>query len=96
MTKLEDFLRECGISFDPLHFQANHYLENSFIKNVETVEALEVINNTGVDLTEFEKQFLQHFLKHYGVSHLTFYNSGKTGMVQIRLTNCPQDQSISS
>jgi hypothetical protein len=78
MTQLESFLGECGIAFDSLHYQADHYLENSFIKNVESVESLEVINNTGVDLAEFDKQFLQHFLKHQGVLHLTFYNSGKT------------------
>ena len=78
MTKLEGFLSECDIAFKPLHFQANHYLENPFIKNIESVESLEIINNTGVDLTEFDKQFLKVFMKHQGVPLLTFYNSGET------------------
>ena len=78
MTKLEGFLSECDIAFKPLHFQADHYLENPFIKNIESVESLEIINNTGVDLTESDQQFLKVFMKHQRVSHLTFYNSGKT------------------
>lgn len=78
MTQLENFLGKCGIAYETGDFQADHYLENSFIKNVESVETLEVINNTGVDLTESDKQFLEHFFKHQGVSHLTFYNAGKT------------------
>ncbi|MEH2284558.1 MAG: hypothetical protein V7K90_25085 [Nostoc sp.] len=78
MTKLENFLSECGIDFRPLHFQADHYLENPFIKNIESVESLEIINNTGVDLIEDDQQFLKNFLKHQGISALTFYNSGKT------------------
>lgn len=78
MTQLESFLDECGITYEVGDFQADHYLENSFIKNVESVETLEVINNTGIDLTESDKQFLEQFFKHQGVSHLTYYNSGKT------------------
>lgn len=78
MTKLEDFLSECGIAFKPLHFQTAHYLENPFIKNIESVESLEIINNTGTDLSESDKQFLRNFLKHQGVASLTFYNSGET------------------
>jgi hypothetical protein len=78
MTKLEGFLSECDIAFKPLHFQADCYLENPFIKNIESVESLEIINNTGVDLTESDQQFLKNFLKHQGVYLLTFYNSGKT------------------
>ncbi|WP_199331366.1 hypothetical protein [Aulosira sp. FACHB-615] len=78
MTKLESFLSECNIEFQPLHFQADNYLENPFIKNLESVESLEIINNTGIDLTESDKQFLKNFLKHQGISSLTFYNSGKT------------------
>ncbi len=78
MTKLEDFLTECNIKFKVLDFQADHYLENPFIKNIEAVESLEIINNTGIDLTQSDRQFLQNFLKHQEVSHLTFYNSGNT------------------
>ena len=78
MTKLEGFLSECGIDFNPLHFQADHYLENPFIKNIESVESLEIINNTGVNLTESEQKFLKNFLKQQGVFLLTFYNSAKT------------------
>lgn len=78
MTKLEDFLSECGIAFEPLHFQADHYLENPFIKNIESVESLEIINNTGIDLTESDQQFLKNLLKHQGINLLTFYNYGKT------------------
>ncbi|MCC3416657.1 MAG: hypothetical protein JGK24_01030 [Microcoleus sp. PH2017_29_MFU_D_A] len=78
MTKLEDFLSECQIKFKSLDFHADHYLENPFIKNIESVESLEIINNTGVDLTEDDRQFLQCFLKHQGISTIAFYNDGKT------------------
>jgi hypothetical protein len=78
MTKLEGFLSECKIKFKSLDFQADHYLENPFIKNIESVEFLEIINNTGVDLTEDDLQFLQRFLKHQGVSTIAFYKDGKT------------------
>ncbi|MEG4804995.1 hypothetical protein QUB63_30455 [Microcoleus sp. ARI1-B5] len=80
MTKLESFLKECAIAFEPLPFQADHYLKNHFIKdkNLESIESLEILNNTGIDLTESERQFLKNCLKHQGVSDLTFYNSGKT------------------
>ncbi|MEG4147248.1 hypothetical protein [Microcoleus sp. Pol12B5] len=78
ITKLEGFLSECQIKFKSLDFQADHYLENPFIKNIESVEFLEIINNTGVDLTESDQQFLQHFMKHQGVSTIAFYNQGKT------------------
>ncbi|MBX9257913.1 hypothetical protein H1Q63_28985 [Desmonostoc muscorum CCALA 125] len=78
MTQLEGFLTKSGIAFKPLHFQADHYLENPFIKNIESVESLEIINNTGVNLTEDDQQFLKNFLKHQGISILTFYNFGKT------------------
>lgn len=78
MTKLEDFLTKCDIAFESLNFQADHYLENPFITNIESVESLEIINNTGVDFTESDQQFLKNFLKHQGVIDLTFYNSGKT------------------
>ncbi|MEG4485556.1 hypothetical protein [Microcoleus sp. D2_18a_B4] len=78
MTKLERFLSECNIAFESLHFQADHYLENPFIKNIESVEFLEIINNTGVDLTESDRQILQCFLKHQGVSTIAFYKDGKT------------------
>ncbi|MDZ8051829.1 MAG: hypothetical protein RMX68_004865 [Aulosira sp. ZfuVER01] len=78
MTKLESFLSECGINFNTLPFQADHYLENPFIKNIESVESLEIINNIGVDLTESDQQFLKNFLKQQGIAITTFYNSGKT------------------
>ncbi len=78
MTKLEGFLSECQIKFKSLDFQADHYLENPFIKNIESVEFLEIINNTGVDLTESDRQFLQCFLKHQGVSTIGFYKDGKS------------------
>jgi hypothetical protein len=78
MTKLEEFLRECQIDFKSLEFQADQYLENPFIKNIESVESLEIINNTGVDLTESDQKFLQQFLKHQGVSTIAFYHQGKT------------------
>jgi len=78
ITQLEVFLGECNIAFESLHFQADHYVENPFIKNIESVESLEIINNTGVDLTESDRQFLQRFLKHQGVSTIAFYQDGKT------------------
>ncbi|MEG4305598.1 hypothetical protein [Microcoleus sp. D3_18a_C4] len=80
MTKLESFLKECAIAFEPLPFQADHYLKNPFIndKFLESIESLEIINNTGIDLTESDRQLLKNCLKHQGVSELSFYNSGKT------------------
>lgn len=78
MTRLENFLTECEIEYETSNFQADHYLENPFIKNIESVESYLIINNTGIDLTENDRQFLQNFLKHKGISNLTFYNSGKT------------------
>lgn len=78
MTKLEGFLSECGINFKSLPFQANYYLENPFITDIESIESLEIINNTGIDLNESDRQFLKNCLKHQGVSDLTFYNSGQT------------------
>jgi hypothetical protein len=78
-SKLENFLNECGISFDTLDFQADHFLKNPFISNIESIESLEVINNVGVDLTELDQKFLKNFLLHQSeVCSLTFYNSGKT------------------
>ena len=78
ITKFGNFLDACDIAYQAVDFQADHFLENPFIKNVETVDTLEIINNSGVDLTNFEKQFLQKFLQHQGVLSITFYNSGKT------------------
>jgi hypothetical protein len=78
ISKLEGFLEECNITFAPLHFQANFYLENPFIKNIEAVQSLEFINNTGHDLTEINKKFLANLLKYQGVQMLTFYNDGKS------------------
>jgi hypothetical protein len=78
MTKLENFLHICGIAYTPLNFQADHYLENRFIKNIEFVQTLEIINNSGTDFTETHKQFLDNYLKNQGVLALSFYNSGKT------------------
>ena len=78
MSKLEYFLGECDITSAPLHFQADHYLENPFIKNIESVQSLEIINNTGFDLADYDKKFLQNFLKHQGIQVLTFYHDGKS------------------
>ncbi|MEM7594119.1 MAG: hypothetical protein AAF383_21850 [Cyanobacteria bacterium P01_A01_bin.83] len=77
-TKLKEFLTECKIKFKVLDFQADHYLENPFITNIEAVESLEIINNTGIDLTEDKQKFLHNFVRYQGVNNLTFYNAGKT------------------
>lgn len=91
MTKLEDFLKECDIKFKILDFQADHYLENLFIKNIEAVESLEIINNTGIDLTESDKHFLRNFLKNQGIPVLTFYNSGETISTYEKINNEDED-----
>jgi hypothetical protein len=78
MTKLEEFLSECEITFKALHFQASHYLEKPFLKEIGSTESLEIINNTGVDLNESDRQFLTIFFKQQGISTLTFFNLGKT------------------
>lgn len=77
-TKLENFLEECDIAFKPLPFQADHYLENPFIKNIETMQSLEIINNTGFDLVDTDKSFLRNYLKYQGIQELTFYYDGKS------------------
>jgi len=91
MNKLEFFLQECKIEFEILDFQADHYLENPFIKNIEAVESLEIINNTGIDLSEIEQQFLQKFFKNKGVSVLTFYDSGNTISTYEKIENNDED-----
>ena len=78
VSKLEGFLEKCNIAHTPLHFQANSYLKNPFIKNIEKVSSLEVINNTGYDLTATDRKFLTNILRYQGVQLLTFYNDGKT------------------
>jgi hypothetical protein len=81
MNKLENFLKNCEINFEVLNFQADHYLENKFISQVdslESIESLEIINNTGIDLTENQRNFLINFLKQQGGSQITFYQNGKT------------------
>ncbi len=80
MTKLEYFLKKCQIKFERLDFQANSYLEKPFLEkeNLESVESLEIINNTGIDLTESDQEFLTNFLQHQGISSISFYNSGQT------------------
>ncbi|MBL0294941.1 MAG: hypothetical protein IPQ04_11950 [Saprospiraceae bacterium] len=75
---LEVFLRTCGISFVPLDFQADHFLENPFIKNIDSIASLEIINNTGFDLVAKSRDLLQNFLRYLGVSSVTFYADGKT------------------
>jgi hypothetical protein len=91
MNKLEDFLQKCEVEFEILDFQADHYLENPFIKNIEAVESLEIINNTGIDFTESEQQFLQKFLRNKGIPILTFYNSGKTVSTYEKIENEDED-----
>ncbi len=78
MTKLEQFLDSADIAYETLNFQADHYLQNRFIKNIDAVEHLEIINNLGVDFTQSDKQFLDKLLKKQGVSTLSFFNDGKT------------------
>jgi hypothetical protein len=53
-------------------------LENSYIKNVEAVKEIEIINNSGVDLSDSQKAFLQNFLNYQGIPLTTFYRQGKT------------------
>lgn len=77
-SKLESFLKECGIAFTSLDFQANYFLENPFIKNIDAVQSLEIINNTGYDLSKLEKDFLTNLLRYHGIHELTFYHSGKS------------------
>lgn len=78
VNQLATFLGICNISFVSLDFQADHFIENPFIKNIASVASLEIINNTGNDLTETDKKLLQNYLKYLGVSTLTFFSNGKT------------------
>jgi len=72
------FLDVCNISFVPLDFQADHFLENPFIKNIASIPSLEIINNTGTDLTISERNLLQGYLRYLGVPTSTFFANGKT------------------
>ena len=87
MTKLEKFLNICGIAYEKLNFQADHYLQNSFIKNIDAVENLEIINNSGIDLTESDKQNLEKFITNQGISTISFFNAGKTISTYERVEN---------
>lgn len=79
MTQLEEFLQACKITYEPLDFQADHYLQDRFIKHLPPVGALEIINNSGTDLTDTDKQALEHIFYDFGsVSVLTFYDDGKS------------------
>jgi hypothetical protein len=78
VNQLTTFLGICNISFVPLDFQADHFLENPFITHIASVSSLEIINNTGNDLTETDKKLLQNYLKYQGISTLTFLADGKT------------------
>lgn len=78
VNQLATFLEICNISYFSLDFQADHFLENPFIKNIASVASLEIINNTGSDLTESDKNLLRNYLKYLGVSTLTFFSNGKT------------------
>ena len=77
-NKLEQFLRNNDIAFDEIFFQTQYFLENRYIKSIDRVESLEIINNLGENLKEPEKTFLSQLFKHYGISKLSFYNQGKT------------------
>jgi len=87
MTKLENFLDSSGIGYEKLNFQADHYLQNRFIKNIEAVENLKIINNSGIDLTKSEQRFLENVLNEQGVSTLSFFNNGKTISTYERVEN---------
>jgi hypothetical protein len=78
MNELEKLLIECNITYEILNFQADHYLENPFIKNIESVESMELINNTGTDFTSNDMKFLENVLTDQGVARVTFFSSGKT------------------
>ncbi len=78
MTQFEGFLNACNITRTSLPFQSDHYLENPFITNVESVSSVEIINNSGVDLPEFDMLLLRNLFKHQGIQSLSFFDSGKT------------------
>lgn len=83
MNELENFLRECKISYTPLNFQANYYLENPFIdsktlKSLNLLKSLVIINNTGADLSERDQLFLRNFFFHQGIEDIIFFNSGNS------------------
>jgi hypothetical protein len=78
MNELEKLLSECNIAYEILDFRADHYLENPFIKNIESVDSIEIINNTGTDFTRYDMTFLENVLTDQGVASVTFYSSGNT------------------
>jgi hypothetical protein len=94
MSKFENFLTECDISFEKLDFQADCYLDDPFIKNRPIIESLEIINNTGVDLTESEQKILENLLcnQEY-VATVKFYQSGKSISNYKKIDNDDEDDS---
>jgi hypothetical protein len=77
-TKLESFLKECEISYEAIDFQASHYIKNPFLKAINKLEQVEIINNSGSDLTTLDVEFLENLLLHEGISEVSFYENGKT------------------
>ena len=96
MTYLENFLRECDIPCTRLDFQTNFFLEDPFVDSsslefVKSLRELEIINNTGTDLSDLDKLFLQNFLFQQGIITTHFFNSGKT-ISRYELCNCDSDE----
>lgn len=77
-TKIESFLKECGISYESIDFQASHYIKNPFLKTINKLEQIEIINNSGSDLSTLDIEFLSNLLLHEGISEVSFYKNGKT------------------
>lgn len=78
MEKLAAFLDTCGILYKVESFQATHYLENNFMKTVEPTTTLEIINNTGADLTPDEQKILGNVLRQQSITKLSFFAGGRT------------------
>lgn len=83
MTEMERFLETCGIVPGDQNFQADCYLEKPFVDEekmdyAKDLRSLTIINNTGVDFTDDDQEFLQNFLNHQGIPDLYFFEHGKT------------------
>lgn len=83
ISELETLFDESGIKHTALDFQAQCYLDNSYIDDthlakVQSFDTIVVINNTGQDMTDTQRMFLRAFLKHQGVADITFYQEGRT------------------
>lgn len=99
MDEMVSFLSGCGINYSCLDFQADAYLENPFVDGddmdtASALDSLDIINNTGVDFTREEMEFLTNFFMVQGVKNVQFCFSGRT-VSKYELLSGESDEDVS-